>query len=38
MRTVFADTVYWIAIVKPSDPCKQAAKSARAMLGQGPHH
>lgn len=34
MRTVFADTLYWIAIVKPSDPWKEAAKSARAALGE----
>ena len=34
MRTVFADTLYWIAIVKPSDPWQEAAKSARAALGQ----
>ncbi len=34
MRPVFADTLYWIAIVKPSDPWQEAAKSARAALGQ----
>jgi len=34
MRAVFADTLYWIAIVKPSDPWQEAAESARAALGQ----
>lgn len=33
MKTVFADAVYWIAIVKPRDPWREAAKSARDQLG-----
>ena len=34
MRVVFADAVYWIAIVKPNDSWCQAAKTARDELGQ----
>lgn len=33
MKTVFADSHYWIAIVKPGDQFSEAAKSARASLG-----
>ncbi len=33
MRTVFVDTVYWIAIVRPKDPWQDAAVSARKGLG-----
>ena len=33
MRLVFADTVYWISIIKPKDPWCEAAKSAREKLG-----
>lgn len=33
MKTVFADAVYWIAIVKPNDPWRDAAKVAREQLG-----
>jgi predicted nucleic acid-binding protein len=29
MKPVFADTVYWIAIVKPNDPWRLAASEAR---------
>ena len=32
MRTVFADTVYWIAIARPNDPWREAAKEARRRL------
>ncbi len=28
MRKVFADTLYWVAIVKPNDPYASAAKAA----------
>ena len=34
MKTVFADTVYWIATVKPGDQWADAAKRARAALGE----
>ena len=34
MKTVFADSVYWIAIVKPGDQWADAAKRVRAELGQ----
>ena len=33
MRTVFADAVYWIAIVRPKDPWREAAQRARERLG-----
>lgn len=33
MRAVFADTVYWIAIVKPGDPWCGAAQTAQEQLG-----
>jgi len=33
MRTVFADTLYWVAIVKPNDPWADTAKKAKALLG-----
>jgi len=33
MRQVFADTVYWVAIVRPGDQWAEAAKRARAALG-----
>ncbi|HUS92642.1 MAG TPA: nucleic acid-binding protein [Phycisphaerae bacterium] len=33
MRTVFADSLYWIAIVRPSDPWGGSAKAARERLG-----
>lgn len=33
MNAVFADTVYWIAIVKPNDPWSNDAKEARQTLG-----
>jgi uncharacterized protein len=32
MRSVFVDTVYWIAVVRPSDPWKAAAVEARRAL------
>ena len=31
--TVFADTQYWIAIVRPNDQWKEAAERARSSLG-----
>lgn len=34
MKTVFADAVYWIAIVKPRDPWRDAAQAAKKRLGQ----
>lgn len=33
MKDVFADSLYWIAIVKPGDPWAGAAAKARAQLG-----
>ena len=33
MRKVFADTVYWVAIVKQGDPYEAAAKEARQNMG-----
>jgi hypothetical protein len=33
MRKVFADTLYWIAVVKPNDPYAPAAREARQALG-----
>lgn len=33
MRKVFADTVYWVATIKPNDPYKAAAKEARQAVG-----
>ena len=34
MRAVFADTVYWVALVKPDDPWKEPAKRAKHALGR----
>ncbi|MFQ5485942.1 MAG: type II toxin-antitoxin system VapC family toxin [Desulfobacterales bacterium] len=34
MKKVFADTQYWIAIVKPRDSLAAAAKAARSLLGE----
>ncbi len=34
MKTVFADSHYWIAVVKPNDSWAKAAKTARAALGE----
>ena len=34
MKTVFADSHYWIAIVKPGDPWAESAKAARSSLGE----
>ena len=34
MKTVFADSHYWIAIVKPDDPWAKAAKAAKSALGE----
>ena len=34
MKTVFADAVYWIAIVKPRDQWRDAAKAAKKRLGK----
>ena len=33
MRKVFADTLYWIATVRPNDSYRQAAKEARQAIG-----
>lgn len=33
MKIVFADTLYWIAIVRPRDPWKSAAQEAMHSLG-----
>lgn len=33
MKTVFADSLYWIAIVKPGDQWGAPAKAARESLG-----
>ena len=33
MRKVFADTLYWVALIKPNDPYVNAAKKAREALG-----
>ncbi|MHC4178788.1 MAG: type II toxin-antitoxin system VapC family toxin [Planctomycetota bacterium] len=33
MTTVFADTLYWVANIKPGDPWKEAAERARSSLG-----
>lgn len=33
MKTVFADTLYWVAIFKPDDPWTKPAKEAKASLG-----
>jgi len=34
MRTVFADTGYWIAVARPGDQWSEAAEAARAAVGQ----
>ena len=34
MKMVFADTQYWIAIVRPNDPWGGSAKRAQSLLGQ----
>jgi predicted nucleic acid-binding protein len=34
MKTIFADSHYWIAIARPDDPWARTAKSARAALGE----
>ena len=34
MTTVFADTVYWVATVRPNDPWAQSANRARELLGR----
>lgn len=34
MKTVFADSHYWIAIVNPDDPWAKAAKAARSALDE----
>lgn len=34
MKTAFADTAYWIAIVHPNDQWKESAKRARSRLGE----
>ena len=32
MRKVFADTLYWVAIIRPNDPYQRAAMEARRRL------
>ncbi len=34
MKAVFADSLYWVAIVRPNDQWAASAKSAREELGQ----
>jgi predicted nucleic acid-binding protein len=34
MKKVFADSHYWIALAKPRDQWEDAAKAARALLGE----
>lgn len=34
MKTIFADTHYWLAITNPRDPWAEAARAARAQLGR----
>ena len=34
MKTVFADSIYWIAIVKPRDQWAEAARTAKTLLGE----
>jgi uncharacterized protein len=34
MKTAFVDTLYWIAVIKPGDPWKEAASQARTALGK----
>ena len=34
MKEVFADTLYWVAIVKPEDPYAKGAKQAEEDLGE----
>jgi uncharacterized protein len=33
MRAVFADSLYWIAVVRPNDPWRDMARAARETLG-----
>ena len=33
MKTVFADSLYWIAIARPADPWASPARKSRATLG-----
>lgn len=34
MKTIFADTLYWTAIVRPNDPWREFAESAKQALGE----
>ena len=34
MKAVFADSLYWVAIVRPNDQWSEAARKARQELGQ----
>lgn len=34
MKTVFADSHYWISVVNPNDPWKQSARAAKLALGE----
>lgn len=33
MKTVFADTLYWVTIVRPNDQWEEPAKRAKSLLG-----
>lgn len=34
MKTVFADSHYWIAVVNPNDPWKEVARATKLALGE----
>jgi predicted nucleic acid-binding protein len=34
MKAVFADTLYWVAVIKPNDPWKETARKAKQAVGQ----
>ena len=34
MKSVFVDTLYWVAIVRPHDSWKEAAETARQSIGE----
>ena len=38
MRTVFADSLYWIAIARPRDPWASAARKAKVEIGRRSDH
>ncbi len=33
MTTVFADTLYWLAVIRPNDQWKDSARRAKSLLG-----